>query len=144
MPTLTKFNDFTYQLCKGKHNLATDRLKVALTNVAPLPSFSVLGQITEVAGGSYPAGGYTLDEATNRLSSNNGAAILTLADYVIEAGPSGIPTFRYLVVYNDSQTDPAKPLIGFYDYGQALSLAEGESLTLDFADTAGGGTLNVG
>lgn len=143
MPTLTKFNDFPYQLGRSKHNLETDELKVALTNTTPLATNTVLGEITEIAGGSYPVGGYALDNAANRLSANSGTAILTLADQVITAGVGGIPTFRYLVVYNNTQTDPLKPLVGWYDYGQALTLSEGESLTLDFADTAGGGTLNI-
>jgi hypothetical protein len=36
------------------------------------------------------------------------------------------------VLYNDDPTSPADPLIGWYDIGSDVTLASGETLTLDF------------
>jgi hypothetical protein len=40
--------------------------------------------------------------------------------------------FRYAVIYNDTPTSPADPLIGYYDYTSAVTLQIGESFTVDF------------
>ncbi len=39
-------------------------------------------------------------------------------------------TFRYVVIYNDTATNDE--LIGFYDYGSDVTLANGETFTIDF------------
>jgi hypothetical protein len=36
------------------------------------------------------------------------------------------------VLYNDTPTSPADPLIAFWDYGSSVTLASGETLTVDF------------
>jgi len=41
--------------------------------------------------------------------------------------------FRYVYLYNDTPTSPADPLIGYIDYGSAVSLTTGGTLTIDFA-----------
>jgi hypothetical protein len=50
-----------------------------------------------------------------------------------------VATFRYVVLYNDDPTSPADPLIGWYDHGSDVTLATGETYTIDF--TGGFGTL---
>ena len=62
---------------------------------------------------------------------------MTIADEVITAAGASVGPFRYVVIYNDSQTSPADALIGYLDYGSAITLADGESLTLDFDGTNG-------
>ncbi len=99
-----------------------------------------LANITQIAAtGGYVAGGYTLDSVT--LSETTGTAKVTIADETILAAGGSVGPFRYLVVYNDTATSPADALIGWYDYGSALTLATGESLTIDFDGTAGVFTL---
>ena len=44
----------------------------------------------------------------------------------------GVRPFRYVYVYSDTPTSPADPLIGYYDYGSSITLANGETLTVDF------------
>jgi hypothetical protein len=43
--------------------------------------------------------------------------------------------FRYVVIYND--TAAADELIAFYDYGSEITLASGETFTIDFDGTNG-------
>ena len=43
-----------------------------------------------------------------------------------------IGPFRYAILYNDTPTSPADPLIGWWDYGSAITLADGETFTVDF------------
>jgi hypothetical protein len=66
----------------------------------------------------------------------SGTLKLILADLVLTAS-GAVATFRYVVLYNDTPTSPADPLIGWYDYGSAVTLANGETFTIDF-DGAGG------
>ena len=35
-------------------------------------------------------------------------------------------------MYRDTPTSPADPIIGYYDYGSSITLANGETLTVDF------------
>lgn len=144
--TFTFFHDFSEQIGKAVHDFSTHSFKVALTNTAPVASTNtVLADITQIsATGGYTAGaggGYTLDGETWAQSSN--VAKLTITDEVITASGGNVGPFRYAVIYNDTATSPADALVGFLDYGSALTLADTESLTLDFDATNGVLTLTV-
>ena len=41
------------------------------------------------------------------------------------------------MLYNDTPTAPADPLIGWWDYGSSITLASGETFTVDFDADAG-------
>ena len=45
------------------------------------------------------------------------------------------------MLYNDTPTSPADPMLGWWDYGSALTLASGETFTVDLDQT--GGTLTL-
>jgi hypothetical protein len=47
--------------------------------------------------------------------------------------------FRYVVLYNDTATNDE--LIGWYDYGSDLTLANGETFLIDFDGSNGALTL---
>lgn len=140
MPTssFTKYNDFVEQLGKANHNLSTGVLKVALTNTAPNVSTHVaLADITQLStGGGYTGGaggGMTLDSVT--YTETGGVGSLAAADEVFIASGGSVGPFRYAVLYNDTTTSPADALIGYWDYGSSITLADGESFTLDFGAT---------
>jgi hypothetical protein len=133
MATYNKFQDFTEQLAKGKHILGTDVLKVALTNTAPVATNTILANITQIAAGNgYTTGGFTL--ASVAVTETAGVTTVTAADLVITAVGGTMGTFRYAVIYNDTQTSPADPLIAWLDQGSTISLASGESVTIKFSD----------
>jgi hypothetical protein len=137
MPTsaLNKFNAFTHELGKATHNLSTHSLKAAFTNTAPSAANSVLADITQIAAsGGYVAGGFALDGVS--WTTSGGVAKLTITDEIVTA-TGALGPFQYVVIYNDTQTSPADPLIGWLDYGAAVTLQNQEALTLDFDGTNG-------
>lgn len=140
MPSLNKFQDFSEQSLKAKYDFSTHTFKAALTNTAPAATNTVLADITQIAAtGGYVAGGYTLDSVT--LSEASGTAKVVIADEVITATGGSVGPFRYIVIYNDSATSPADALLGWYDYGSSVTLADTESFTVDFDGTNGVLTL---
>lgn len=136
MATFTKFQPFVEHLAEKVHNLGSDTLKVMLTNTAPVATNAVKADLTEIsAGNGYTAGG----TAATRTSSEQTSGIyrLILADVVFTASGGSIGPFRYVVLYNDTPTSPADPLIGSYDHGSSVTLADGETFTVDFDPTNG-------
>ncbi|MEY5101239.1 MAG: hypothetical protein RJA36_3958 [Pseudomonadota bacterium] len=136
MATYTKFLDYVEQLNKAVHNWSSHTIKAALTNTAPVNTNTVFANLTEIsAGNGYSAGGMTLDTVT--LSETSGTAKVTIADEVLTASGGSIGPLRYVSIYNDTPTSPADPLVAFYDYGSSITLAAGESFTVDFDATNG-------
>jgi hypothetical protein len=137
MATFTKIQAFVENLAEKVHNLGADTLKVMLVNSpAPVATNSVKGDLTEIsAGNGYSAGGTAATISSSAQTS--GTYKLVLADVVFTASGGSIGPFRYAVLYNDTPTSPADPLIGFWDYGSSITLAVGESLTVDFDPTNG-------
>lgn len=134
MATFSKFQSFVEKLAEKVHNLGSDVIKVMLTNTAPSASASnVKADITEItAGNGYTAGG-TVATITSSIQTA-GVYKLILGDVVFTA-TGAVGPFRYVVLYNDTATN--KDLIGFYDYGSSISLANGETFTIDFDPSAG-------
>lgn len=140
MATYNKFQAFVENVAEKVHNLGADTLKVMLTNTAPVATNSVKADLTEIsAGNGYTAGGNTVTISSSAQTS--GTYKLVLADTTFTASGGSIGPFRYAVLYNDTPTSPADPLIGWYDYGSAVTLATGETLTVDFDATNGVLTL---
>lgn len=131
MATFTKFNSFVENLAEGVMNLGADTLKIMLTNSAPLATNTVKANLTEIsAGNGYSAGGPTVNITAS--SQTGGTYSLVGDDVVITAAGGSIGPLRYAVLYDDTPTSPADPLIAFWDYGSSVTLASGESLTVDF------------
>lgn len=134
MATFNKFNSFVEALAEKVHNLGADTLKVLLTNSAPLASNTVKANLTEIsAGNGYTAGGTAASISSSAQSS--GTYKLVLADVVFTASGGSIGPFRYAVLYNDTATNDE--LIGWWDYGSSITLASGETFTVDFDGTNG-------
>lgn len=130
MAAFNKFNCFLEDLAEGKHNLGSDSLVVALTNTAPVATNTVLANITQV---SYT---YCSARACTIASSaqSGGTYKLVLNDLVLTAS-GAVGPFRYVVLYNDTATND--PLIGYYDYGSSVTMANGDTFTIDFDPTNG-------
>jgi hypothetical protein len=64
-------------------------------------------------------------------SQTTGTYSLVIADKVLTASGGAVATFRYADIFNDTPTSPADPLICWFDYGGDVTLADGETFTLD-------------
>jgi hypothetical protein len=134
--TPQKFNAFSENIAEKVHKLDTDVLKLMLTNTAPVATNTIKSDITEIgAGNGYTAGGTALNVTASAQSS--GTYKLVADDVTFTASGGSIGPFRYAVLYNDTQTSPAKPLIYWIDYGSSLTLNDGDSIVFDL-DQAGG------
>jgi hypothetical protein len=140
MATFNKVNVFVENLAEKVHNLGSDTLKVMLTNTAPTSASAVKADITEIsAGNGYSAVGSSVTISSSAQTS--GTYKLVLADVTFTASGGSIGPFRYVVLYNDTPTSPADPIIGYYDYGSSITLADTETFTVDFDGTNGVLTL---
>lgn len=137
--SLNKFYCLTADLAHGKHTWSSDTIKVLLTNTAPTLSNTTKTNITEIsAGNGYGAGGLTL--VTTSSSQTSGLYKLILADYTLNA-TGLIGPWRYAVLYNS--TSAGQPLIGWYDYGVSITMANGETFLYDFDGTNGAISLQL-
>lgn len=142
MATFTKINGFVEHLAEKVHNLGSDQLTIALTNTDPTTdgvqastAAAVLATLTQVAYTNLSSRNIT----TTSSAQTGGTYKLTLTDLTLTSsgGPTG--PFRYVYIYNS--TAAAGNLIGYYDYGSSITLADGESLTINFDDANGVLTL---
>lgn len=135
MATYNKFNVFVEDQFEGVHDWDLHTFKVMLTNTAPVATNSVKADLTEIsAGNGYAAGGTASAITTSRSS---GTFKATGVDVVFTASGGAIGPFRYAVLYNDTPTSPADPLVSWWDYGSSISLNSGETFTVDFDATNG-------
>jgi len=144
MVAFTKLNGFVEHLAEGVHNLGSGQLVVALSNTAPgsegtpptgATTACVLANVTQVSYTNLSSRNVT----TSSSSQSSGTYSLVTSDLVLTSSGGTTGPFRYVYLYNDTPTSPADPLIGYYDYGSSITLADTETLTIDF----GASTLTV-
>jgi hypothetical protein len=141
MATYNKFNQFVQDLCTKVHNLDTDTLKIMLTNTAPAATNAVKADISEIAAGNgYAAGGTQAVFSSGAQAS--GTFKLVVADVTFTGSGGSFGPFRYAVLYNDTPTSPAKPLIAWWDYGTSITVTNGNSFTVDLDQVGGVFTLS--
>jgi hypothetical protein len=134
MASFVKFQPFVEALAEKVHNLGSDQLVVALTNSAPSAANAVLADITQISYTNLSSRNIT----TSTSSQTSGTYKLVLADLTLTAS-GAVATFRYIVIYNDTAT--SDNLICYFDYGSAVTLANGDSFIIDFS--AGNGLLQI-
>jgi len=130
MATYNKFQPFVANLANKKHNLASDQLVVALTNTIPTAGMVALSELTEISYANLSSRNITTVSSTQ----TGGTYSLKLADLTLTAS-GAVATFRYVVIYNSTAT--SFELIGWYDYGSAVTLANGDAFIVDFDGTNG-------
>ena len=51
---------------------------------------------------------------------------------IVWTATGAVGPFRFVVLYNDTQTVPADPLVNWWDYASSISLASGETFSVKF------------
>ncbi len=133
MATYNKFQSFVEKVAEKVHNLGADTLTVALCAAAntPVATNNVLGDLTQISYTNLSSRALT----TATSAHTTGTYKLVINDLTLTASGGAVAAFRYIVIYND--TAASDDLICWFDYGSALTLADGETLTLDFDGTNG-------
>jgi len=140
MATYNKFEQFVEDVAQGVHNLTPstgDSLKACLlTNAnAPVAGDAIFGDLTS----PITAAGSDLDTDSLVINASSGqtagAYQLVINDLTMTASGGSVGPFQWIVIYNDDQTTPAKPLISYYTYPSEITLQDGETFTLDFGST---------
>lgn len=135
MAAYNKFNQFVKDLVDGVYDWDAHTFKVLLTNTAPVATNATRSALTELgAGNGYTSGG-TATTITTSLATATAKVVGT--DVVFTASGGTIGPFRYAVLYDDTPTAPADPTVAWWDYGSPITLADGETFTVDFDASAG-------
>lgn len=134
MATYTKINSFVENLAEKKIDLSGAELTVALTNTAHTSTWDELADLTQVSYTNLSSRVLTVSTSAQTA----GTYKLVLADLVLTA-TGAVGPFQYIYIYDDGST--GDKLIAYYDYGSAITLANGETLTLDF--DASNGVLTI-
>jgi hypothetical protein len=128
VPAFNKFNVFSKDLLNGAHNFGSNTFKIMLTNTAPTAANAVKADITDItAANGYSAGG---SATTVTVSTTTGTAKAAGTAVTFTGSGGSFGPYRYAVIYNDTQATPAKPLVGWWDYGSAISTNDTETFTV--------------
>lgn len=139
MATYNKFQQFVEDVAQGVHDFTPSTghaLKVALCAAAnaPVATNAVLADLTTAALTNLVSDTLTINASSGQTS---GTYKLLVDDKTLEASGGSVGPFRYVVIYNDTPTSPADPLIAWFDYGSDITLAAGETLNLNLDDSNG-------
>lgn len=122
-------------MASGYYKLATDTVKVMLTDIAQGSTAYQYSHVTQIgATGGYVTGGFVL---TTSMSQSSGTMRWFCADKVITASGAAIPQFRYVWLYDQSTVATPWPLIGYYDYNAEVNIPDGQTFTIDFDGSNG-------
>lgn len=129
MVAFNKFEVFSEDLAEKVHDLNADTLKVYLSNATPTASGDAiktdLAEITNQNGYTAPV------DTQNATSRSGGTTSVTGVDVVVTAS-GAVGPFQYVALYNDTPSSPLDPLIGWWDYAAPITMASGETFTVDF------------
>lgn len=130
MASFNKLNAFVLALTEKKHNLTSDSLQIALTNTAPSAANAVLTDLTEISYTNLSSRAVT----TTSNTQTSGTEKLICGDLTLTAS-GAVATFRYVYLYNNTATN--KDLIGYWDYGSTVTMANTDTFVIDFDGTNG-------
>lgn len=131
MASFIKYNVVAANPYLAKYNLASDTVKILLTNTAPVATDATYAGISanELANGN----GYTTGGASLTLTSATQTA--GVFKYIAAAANptwtfTGVCVFRYVVAYDFTATN--KDLLGAWDYGSTITTASADTFAAIF------------
>ena len=137
MATYTKYENFVQVLANKEVDAfgTTDTWKAVIHTDAPtVATDTTVADLTQIAGSNgYTTGGTSI---TFNSTRSGGTVTATATDVVWTASGGNLgasTTGRYISYYDDTPTTPtADPLAASWDYGSTFTVADTETLTLDF------------
>ncbi len=130
MATFTKINSFVENLAEKLIDLGGAGLTVALTDTAHTAAWDELADLTQISYTNLSSRVITVAGS----SQTAGTYKLLLTDLVLTAS-GAVGPFRYIYIYDDAST--GDKLIGYYDYGSEVTLANTDTFTINFDGTNG-------
>lgn len=136
MATAVMFQSFSEQQMIAPVDFNADTLKFALSNTAPTASTNdFFNDITEIsAGNGYTAGGVT---AANVSISRTGGTTKISADDAVITASGAVGPFQYVVLYKSTGTASTSTLIAYWALASAVTMANGDTFTIDINPTNG-------
>jgi hypothetical protein len=133
MASFNKYQKGVEALVEGI-NAGSDTWKIALSNRTPVvASDTGLASAVEIsAGNGYTAGGNAATVSSSSQTGGTYKLVLNSPSTWTATGGS-IGPFEYAILY-DATTDN---LIGYWDYGSAVTLSDGESFSVVLDGTSG-------
>jgi len=128
--SFTKINSFVENLAEKLIDLSGAALTVALTNTAHTAAWDELADLTEVSYANCSSRVITVSTS----AQTSGTYKLVCADLTLTAS-GAVGPFQYIYIYDDGST--GDKLIGYYDYGSAVTMASGDTFKIDFDGSAG-------
>lgn len=136
MASFNKFNQFVQDLAEKVHNLSTDQVDVYLSNAAPDAAADLVkADLAEITNQN----GYTAPVDTQNTGAEAGGTYTLTGTKVVVTATGAVGPFQYVVLIN--QTAASDPLIGYWNYGSAVTLANGETFTIKFNNSDTTGTI---
>jgi len=139
MATFTKANDWVDYLVEDV-DMASDTFMIALSNTAPgsetpdptADTNGVIANVTQISYTNY-TDDMTVDRTLENVSSTQTSGTYTFDadDIVITASGGALADFRYVYLYDDTVT--GDPIVGVWDNGSAISLGDGDSVTISWS-----------
>lgn len=130
MTAYTKINSFVENLAKKLIDLSGAGITIALTNTAHNAAWDELADLTQV---SYTNLSTRVVTVTSCVQTS-GTLKLILADKTLTA-TGAVGPFQYIYLYDDVST--GDKLIGYYDLGTPVTMADGDTYIANFDDSAG-------
>lgn len=136
MAVFGKYDQFPVDLVSGIHDFDTHTINIALSNRAPVQATdATLTTATQIASGN----GYATDGKTCTFGSATkitGGVRLVMGDPgVWTGGPAAMAQLQYAIMFN--LTSASDSLICNWNYGSAIIVGIGETLTVDLDGTNG-------
>lgn len=133
MAAFNKYQKGVEALVEGI-NAGADTWKIALSNRAPsVATDATLADAVEItAGNGYAAGGNAATTASSTQTGGTYKLVLNSPTAWTASGGS-IGPFEYAILYDATTNN----LVGYWDYGSAVTLSVGESFTVVLDGTTG-------
>lgn len=136
MAAATMFESFSEQQMIAPVDFNADTLKFALSNTAPNAATNdFFNDITEIsAGNGYTAGGVT---ASTVAVSRSGATTKVTADDAVVTASGAVGPFQYVILYKSTGVSSTSTLISYWTLASAITMANGDTFTIDINPTNG-------